>query len=122
MLQRHICEVHSLTIHAYQLAYWTFEAKLDTDHFMTGIQCNICTGASGSDLCHEHKAQVHKIRGQIKAMIVSRQTILLPLSAEARVTIGSLELICSACPECYKFAKGIMYYESKANPDRHLKK
>ncbi|KAJ2677472.1 hypothetical protein GGH99_005808, partial [Coemansia sp. RSA 1285] len=69
----------------------------------------------------EHKAQVCKVGCQVKAVIVSRQWKQDGLSAKAMAIIELLKPIHSVYPDSYKFAKDSVYYDTKANPDRHLK-
>ncbi|KAI8318236.1 hypothetical protein GQ54DRAFT_300616 [Martensiomyces pterosporus] len=81
----------------------------------------MCAGASGPDLFCEHRAQVRKIGRQVKAAIKSRHWKQAGLCAEARAIVALLEPIRSAYPESYEFAKDSIYYDAKANPDKHLK-
>ncbi|KAI8320724.1 hypothetical protein GQ54DRAFT_298413 [Martensiomyces pterosporus] len=69
----------------------------------------MCVGASEPDLFCEHRAQIRKIGRQAG------------LCAEARAIVALLEPIRSAYPESYEFAKDSIYYDAKANPDKHLK-
>ncbi|KAJ2512768.1 hypothetical protein H4217_006701, partial [Coemansia sp. RSA 1939] len=55
------------------------------------------------------------------AVIVSRQWKQDGLSAKAMAIIELLKPIHSVYPDSYKFAKDSVYYDTKANPDRHLK-
>ncbi|KAI8318162.1 hypothetical protein GQ54DRAFT_281088, partial [Martensiomyces pterosporus] len=90
-----------------------------------GMGCDMCAGASGPELCCEHReqhrAQVRKIGRQVKAAIKSRHWKQAGLCDEARAIVALLEPIRSAYPESYEFAKDSIYYDAKANPDKHLK-
>ncbi|KAJ2610024.1 hypothetical protein EV177_004172 [Coemansia sp. RSA 1804] len=81
----------------------------------------IKTSLQAIRLCSEHKAQVCKVGCQVKAVIVSRQWKQDGLSAKAMAIIELLKPIHSVYPDSYKFAKDSVYYDTKANPDRHLK-
>ncbi|KAJ2548134.1 hypothetical protein EV175_004937, partial [Coemansia sp. RSA 1933] len=57
----------------------------------------------------------------VKAAITSRHWKQAGLCAKARAIVTLLELIHSAYLESYNFVKDNIYYNSKANPNNHLK-
>ncbi|KAJ2530818.1 hypothetical protein EV175_007273, partial [Coemansia sp. RSA 1933] len=68
-----------------------------------------------------HKAGFHGIRRQVKEAIATNQWGQAILCPEARAIIELLAPIRDAYPGTYKFEKGSIYYDVKANPSQHIK-